>query len=315
MARVLILGVNGQDGSYLAESLLKRGHTVFGVGRDSVSRHVPSAPGFHYRHCDLPDEARLTEVIAEAEPDQAFHFAALHGAIADAFSYETQWSGMMRVNVLALHTLLEHARLRAPQMHVVYGGSCKVFPAPLRGDIDERTTMKATCLYGIGKLAARDLLAHYRRAHGVATTNLILFNHDSARRPAVFFLPIVARGLAAARLDRDHRFSVQTLDFMIDWSAADELMELVADLGDRRELDEVIMASGTTLYAREIVKRLFAEHGLDVLAHVHERKPQSDPGPHFQVRIDRLEAAVGRRPTKTIFQIVDDILQSLAHAR
>jgi nucleoside-diphosphate-sugar epimerase len=72
------------------------------------------------------------------------------------FTYEEAWRDMMRVNVFALHVLLEHARLRAADMTIVYAGSSKVFPTPLAGLIDETTEMRASCLYSVGELAARE---------------------------------------------------------------------------------------------------------------------------------------------------------------
>src|SRR5262249_7836743 len=155
MQRSLVLGVNGQDGSYLAESLLRRGHHVTGIGRDPASRYTSASTRFRYVSCDLVRFEDLARLINEIEFDFAFHFAAIHGA--DGFRYEAVWRDMMAVNVNSLHVLLEHARLKRPGMRVIYAGSCKIFPPPLAGTIDEMTPARATCLYSIGKIAGRDL--------------------------------------------------------------------------------------------------------------------------------------------------------------
>jgi GDPmannose 4,6-dehydratase len=234
--------------------------------------------------------------------------AAVHGSAG--FRYEPLVRDMMAVNVLALHTVLEHARLHAPNLRILYAGSAKVFPTPLSGAIDEDTPMRATCLYSVGKLAARDMLRLYRKAHGVSGTNLILFNHESPRRPADYLLPTLARVIDAARRDRSFRQTVRTLDFHIDWSAADELMGLAADVAELSDIEEVVMASGKTWHGRTLVRGLFERHGLVLEDHVTEQLPPSDPGPEFQVVLDRLEAAAGRRPGKTVFQIVDEMIQA-----
>jgi GDPmannose 4,6-dehydratase len=307
MSRALVLGANGQDGSYLVEALLRRGHEVVGVGRDPASRYVPAQPGFTYRGLNLADDEALVALVKSAQPDHAYHFAAVHGATGAGFTYETHWREMMRVNVLALHVLLEHARTHNPRMRVVYAGSAKIFPAPLVGDIDEATPARATCLYGVGKLASRDLLTQYRRDHGVRGSNLILFNHDSARRPRQYLVPTLAQAIARARRDPGHQIAIKTLDFRIDWSAADEFMDLVADIGTAADVSELVMASGNTVHARPQVEALFARYGLDAQAHLIEELPRHDPGPEFRVRIDRLEATA-RRPSKTVFDVVGDIL-------
>lgn len=313
MPTSLVLGVNGQDGSYLAEALLRRGHEVIGVGRSDSSRYVPPSPQFAYRSLDLRDGPALDGLLGSQPLDYAFHVAAVHGSAG--FQYEPLVRDMMAVNVLALHSVLEHARLRAPRLRVIYAGSAKIFPAPLTGPIDESTPARATCLYGIGKLAARDMLRHYRSAHGIAGANLILFNHESPRRPADYLLPTLARTIAAARLDPGYTVQIKTLDFHIDWSAADELMDIVVDIAERSDETELVLASGKTWNGRDLVTGLFQRHGLDAGRHLVETLPTSDVGPYYEVRLDRLEASVGRRPVKSVDQIVDEMLSATPEFR
>lgn len=308
MPRSLILGVNGQDGSFMAEAMLRRGHHVTGVGRDPVSRYVEPSDRFRYLPLDLRDEKALVRAVAEAEPDFAFHFAAVHGAAG--FQYEPVWRDMLAVNVSSLHVLLEHARVVAPHMRVVYAGSAKIFPTPLVGEIDETTPAASTCLYSIGKIASRDLIMQYRKNHGARATNLILFNHDSPRRPPQFILPMIAHGLAQALADPAHRFTLRTLDFRIDWSAADELCDIAADIAERSDEGEFVLASGKTWVARDAVRELFADYGLDAERHVVESVERSQPGPAFHVSLDRLRRAIGRVPKRTLREIVAEMIST-----
>jgi GDPmannose 4,6-dehydratase len=310
MPRSLVLGVNGQDGSYLAEALLKRGHEVIGCGRDEASRHVGPSAGFTYEKVDLRDLDSIAALLQRWEPTTAFHVAAVHGA--SGFEYEEAWRDMMAVNVLSLHVLLEHARVRAPAMRVVYAGSMKIFPPPLVGKIDEMTPARATCLYSIGKMASRDLIFQYREKHHIAATNLVLFNHESIRRSPAYFLPMIAETISLAKADRSFRTNVKTLDFWIDWSAAEELMDIVVDVAERCNLAEIIMASGKTWHGRSAIKDLFARHDLDFRAHIVETLPRSDPGSEFQVDIGRLVKATGRRPMQQIGEIVDHMIEAIA---
>jgi len=306
MQRSLILGVNGQDGSYLAETLLRRGHEVVGVGRDAGSRYVAPTALFRYVPFDLRDVESLPRLVYEAEPDLAFHTAAVHGAAG--FQYEGLWRDMLAVNVATLHVLLEHARTARRSLRVIYAGSAKIFPAPLSGVIDEATPARASCLYSIGKMAARELIMQYRARHGIAATNLILFNHESVRRPAQYFLPTIVRSIGKALEQPDFRFEVETLDFRVDWSAAEELMHLAADIAERCDEEELILASGSTWVGRDAAHRLFARYGLDIDRHCRQSSPRADPGPEFRVSLQRLERAIGRKPTKTIDALVDEML-------
>lgn len=306
MPKALVLGVNGQDGSYLAETLLQRGYTVTGIGRQPASRYVHDSSAFCYESLDLCNASALAALVHRERPDAAFHFAAVHGAAGS--SYETVWRELMAVNTLALHVLLDHARDRKRDMRIVYAGSSKIFPAPLTGTIDESTPYRATCLYSISKIASLELIAYYRRQHGVRASNLILFNHDSPRRPAGFFLLTVAGAIAAAMHDPAAKVELRTLDFRIDWSAGDEFMEFAADIADRAPDQDFVLASGTTWHAREAVAQMFARHGLDYRRHIVETLPRSDPGPMFEVSLNRLLQAVGRRPAKTVLDVVDEII-------
>lgn len=309
--RALVLGANGQDGSYLVESLLALGAEVVGLGRDAASRHVPEQPGYRYIQTDLRHADGLQRIFDSVTPQLCFHVAAVHGAVDAGFTYEAAWRDMMSVNVFSLHALLEHARLRAPGMHVVYAGSAKVFPAPWTGVLDENTPMQATCLYGIGKLAARDLMAHYRREHGVASTNLILFNHDSPRRPAGYFLPSIAQTIRRARQDPAHVGEVRSLSFRMDWSAADEIMAMIARAAVAGRLpDEMVVASGQTVIARDAVAGIFSHHGLAAERQLREVARPCDPGPEFRVDISRFEFAAGGRPKKSVIDILEDMLKS-----
>ena len=309
MSRSLVLGVNGQDGSYLAQTLLERGREVVGIGREAHSTFVKPSPRFRYIAADLRDTESLAALVTELAPDEAYHFAAIHGAAG--FAYEAVWRDMAAVNVLSLHVLLEHARMTAPNLRVVYAGSSKIFPAPFAGVIDEMNDVRATCLYGIGKIAARDLMAHYRAEHGVRATNLILFNHESPRRPPEFLLPTLARTIAVAKTDPDYRTTIKTLDFRVDWGAADEFMEIAADIAEKTDEAEFVLASGTTWHGREAAKHLFAMHGLDADRHLVETLEAEDPGPDFHVSLDRLQRAIGRTPQKDIGQIVAEMIASL----
>jgi GDPmannose 4,6-dehydratase len=116
MRKALVLGVNGQDGSYLAEGLLRRGYEVTGIGRQQRSRHIGPTDFFHYVIVDLSDASKLDAVLRHDDFDVVFHVAAVHGS--SGFSYEPIWRNMMEVNVLALHVLLEHARVRRPDMRI-----------------------------------------------------------------------------------------------------------------------------------------------------------------------------------------------------
>ncbi len=308
MPRALVLGVNGQDGSYLAESLLRDGYQVCGVGRQSQSRYTPAGPPFQYVNLDLANREALRMLVLDFRPEVAFHVAAIHGSAG--FIYESLFAEMMKVNTDALHVLLEHARLKNPQLRIIYANSLKIFPQPYVGEISETSRYRATCLYGISKIASLELISYYREKHGTAASNLILFNHESPRRGPSYFVPTITHALSAALKDPTAKTEIRTLDFWMDWSAADELMEIAIDIAEKAPNADYIVASGKTWHARKAVAEIFARRHLDYRNHLAERLPESDPGAPYFASIERVARAIGRRPVKTIFDIVDWILAS-----
>jgi GDPmannose 4,6-dehydratase len=281
---------------------------VVGVGRDPFSRYLTPSKGYRYAQLDVGDRDALAALLRSVPFDQAFHFAVLHGA--SDFSYEPVWDRMLTTNVASLHTLLEHARTAAPDLRVVYAGSRKIFAEPLHGVIDEATPVKATCLYSIGKVAARDLIQHYVRHHGIRATNVTLFHHESPRRQPQYLFPTIVRGILAAKEDPGHRTKVRTLDFWIDWGAAEEFMDIVADIAEQTDEPELLLASGHTWYARSAAERLFQQYGLDATQHLEEAHVTTSSGGEFEVRLDTLERAIGRTPQKRIEDIADAMIRA-----
>jgi GDPmannose 4,6-dehydratase len=309
LGRAVVLGVNGQDGSYLAETLLRRGYAVLGIGRQSRSCYVGASDRFRYLSLDLQQGGELERSIGDYDPDLAFHAAAVHGA--SGFSYEPLFRTMMAVNVLALHVLLEHARTRRHDLRVIYANSAKVFSAPVSGLLDEKSPRTAGCLYGIGKLAAAGLIEQYRQRHDIAASNLYLFNHESIRRQEGYFVPTIVRAIAAARCGGEERADIRTLSFRMDWSSASELMDIAVDIAERAPATDFVLASGRTWHAREAVEAAFRHYGLDYQDHICEVEPPCDPGPDFKVSLARLEREIGRVPTRDFLAVVREMLDEI----
>ncbi|HMK36405.1 MAG TPA: GDP-mannose 4,6-dehydratase [Desulfomonilaceae bacterium] len=303
MTKCLVLGVNGQDGSFLAEILTARGCHVWGVGKQQRSRYLSEGAYFSYVHCDLKDQERLAAVLAATVPDEIYHLAAVHGAAG--FSYEQVWGDALDVNVRTVHTILEYSRGQNRDIRVFYASSAKVFGTPLRGRISLQSQKRHDCLYSVTKLAAEYLLDYYRRVHGLHICIAYLFNHESVRRPPEYFLPRVMAVLTAALDDRDFQAEVHTLDFYCDWGCAREYMEMAADLIQSPSPQDLIFATGKTLYARDVVAQLFTAHGLDYSKHLVERHPESAAS-FFQVDIEQTIAHFGRAPRRNVLDVCHD---------
>lgn len=304
----LVLGANGQDGSYLVERLLARGHRVVGVGRQALPRpDAPDVPEYDYRPLDLNDGDALKALLDEVEPAQIFHFAAVHGA--SGFRWEDHFPSTLRVNLASVQIILEYLRREPERACLVYASSSRVFGLNLRGEVDESSPRTSReCLYALTKNAAGDMMAFYRDRYRVRAASLYLFNHDSPRRPDEYFLPRVAGAIAEIRRDPNHRVEVGSLDFHCDWGHAEDFAESAIAVAERAPDEDFVLASGRTWYARELVDQLFNHFGLDYREHVTVRY-EGEPEAPYHVKLDKLRRLLGTIPARDGLAVAIEIAE------
>jgi len=308
--RALVLGVNGQDGSYLAESLLARGWSVHGAARQTESRWLGDAIDFSYHSLDLNDLGALSALLKTLRPDFIFHMAAVHGA--SGFSYESHWQEAHAVNTLAAHAVLEYLRSDARDGAMIYASSSKAFGLELPAVVTESSPRSSTCIYSTTKNAATDLIRYYRLRHRVRASVIWTFNHESPRRGGEYFIPNIVNILASSILDPSFVGRIGTLQFAADWGDAAEYMDIVADVAERLRGEDFILASGTTWAAKEFVDALFQRYQLRSQEHLIEQQPVS-PGaspPDWHADLSALRNKLGRTPRRSILHVCDEILQS-----
>lgn len=306
--RCMVLGVNGQDGSYLAEHLLSAGHWVWGIGRQPQSKWLAAHGRYIYLPRDLSDSSGLLSLLHELRPDAIFHLAAVHGAAG--FLYEEHWIEAHQVNTLAAHAALEFLRRHRQDGVFIYASSSKVFDVPPPGIISETSARRSTCIYSTTKNAATDLIHYYRSRHSVNAGVAWTFNHESVRRGDQYFIPRIVGILARAIMSKGVQGNVATLHFWCDWGAASEYMRIVGDLAGRAPGRDFVIATGAVHWAADFVRELFARYGLRAEDHVIEQlpPPANRPGANG-VDLANLRAAIGYAPKRTIYEICDEILR------
>jgi GDPmannose 4,6-dehydratase len=287
----LVLGANGQDGTYLVRSLLRR-------GRDVVAAGVEPGPRFadhgRYAAIDLRDGTALARLLAEVKPTEVYHFAAIHKSAGGA-PYEDRFGDMLAVNVATVHVVLEQLR-RSPG-RLLYASSIKAFGEPPPARVDESTPHRSDCLYAVTKNAAYELIAYYRRVHGVPGSVIYFGNHESPLRPAEFFIPKLARAL------RGEAVSFYTLDFYCDWGSAEEYADICVDVLERAAGEDFVMGTGRCVHARELTEGLGLTNVTTTSTATNER-----PAP-YELDVSKLERLV-RRPQRRIEDVVEEIVRS-----
>jgi GDPmannose 4,6-dehydratase len=269
--RALISGITGQDGSYLAELLLRKGYEVHGLVRRSSSfstgriEHLYRDPHdadvrllLHYS--DLTDSSSLVTTLNRVQPDEVYNLGAQSHVMVSfempEFTADTTGLGTLR--------LLEAIR------HVDYGpirfyqaGSSEMFGKVVERPQSETTPFYPRSPYAVAKVFAHWMTIQYREAYDLFAVNGILFNHESPRRGPTFVTRKVTRGIAAILAGAEDKLYLGNLDARRDWGFAPEYVEAMWLMLQQPEPEDYVVATGEMHSVREFVDAAFRLVGLD----------------------------------------------------
>jgi GDPmannose 4,6-dehydratase len=280
--RALITGIDGQDGSYLAESLVADGYDVTGMVREARARETPALARVRSQLAfvtgDLLDRESLRRAVQEARPDELYHLAAPTFVPA---SWEDP-SETLSAIATATATVLAAARARSETMRVWVSTSSEVFGDAGESPQHERSPMRPRTPYGVAKLAAHGLVGAMREHHGLFACSGITFNHESPRRPPHFVSRKVTRAAAAIRLGLENELVLGDLSAIRDWSHADDVMRAARLALAHDAPGDYVVASGIGRTVEDLVDVAFGHAGLDPSAYVRVdsdlvRAPEATP--------------------------------------
>ncbi|NBQ97011.1 MAG: GDP-mannose 4,6-dehydratase [Microbacteriaceae bacterium] len=270
MSRVaFIVGITGQDGSYLAELLLGKGYEVHGLIRRSSSfntsriDHIYQAPQgenqrlfLHYG--DLTDGSRLVSLIGKIQPDEVYNLGA-QSHVRVSFD-EPEFTG--DVTGVGSTRLLEAVRLMSPHSKFYQASSSEMFgatPPPQNED----TPFYPRSPYGAAKVYSYWMTRNYREAYGMFAVNGILFNHESPRRGETFVTRKITRAVARIAAGNQDKLFLGNLDAIRDWGYAPEYVEGMWRMLQADKPTDFVLATGVACTVREFVEHSFARVGLD----------------------------------------------------
>jgi GDPmannose 4,6-dehydratase len=260
--RALILGITGQDGSYLAELLAGRGYEVTGMVRRPGQESHPNLAGVRDRVTlvpgDMGDERRLAELVAAVRPREIYNVASpstLAAAWADPL-------GCARETALAVTALLEAIVAVDPSIRLVQASSAQVFGDPDESPQHEGTSRRPNEPYGAAKAHADAMIAAYRDRHGAHASSAILFNHESPRRRPAYVTRKVTRAAAAIALGHEERLVLGDLEAVRDWSFAGDIVEAMWRMAQADAPADYVLASGVGRTVGDLVDTAFAAAGV-----------------------------------------------------
>lgn len=266
----LIVGLFGQDGTYLARHLLRSGFAVHGTSRDpgSAPREVLKALGLDGRveiHALTPVDCNsLSKIIERVRPT---HIYNLSGQSSVGLSFERPVESMESI-VLSTLNFLEALRKGRSDTRFYNAGSSEVFGDTLMAPATEDTPFRPKSPYGVAKAAAVSLVKNYREGYGLFACSGILFNHESPLRPVQFFTRKVTA--AASRIARgsNERLRLGDLSPRRDFGWAPEYVEAMYDMMQQSTPEDFVIATGQPHSLEQFVAAAFLAVGLDWRDHV-----------------------------------------------
>ena len=308
----LITGVTGQDGSYLAELLLREGYRVVGMTRrtstDVHERIQHLVDDIEFVSGDLLDQSSMTSIVSRVKPDEVYNLAA------QSF-VPTSWDQPVltgEFTALGVTRVLEAVRTVNPAIRFYQASSSEMFGKVQAVPQGEDTPFYPRSPYGVAKLYGHWITINYRESYDLFAVSGILFNHESMRRGKEFVTRKITDGVARIKLGLAKELRLGNLDARRDWGFAGDYVRAMWLMLQQTTPDDYVVATGETRSVGEFVRAAFANVDLD-----WERYVVVDPRFYRPAEVDLLvgdptkaKTVLGWEPEYSFDRLVETMVQA-----
>jgi GDPmannose 4,6-dehydratase len=315
MKKAVITGINGQDGSYLAEFLLEKGYDVHGImKRNSVSEtqairveHISDKITLHYG--DITDLSSLIRIFSEVQPNEIYNLAAQsHVRISfDEPIYTSQATGVGALNVI------EAVRLLKLNSKIYQASSSEMFGNNIDDDGYQRETTRMIPVspYGVSKLFAHNMGINYRHSYNMFISNGILFNHESPRRGTNFVTNKVCKEAVKIKLGLTDKLKLGNLDATRDWGHAKDYVEAMWLILQQESPEDFVCSTGVSHSVKDLVIYVFEKLELNWSNYISTDKKYLRPEELNDLKGDstKLRSLTGWKPKYTFETMLDEMVE------
>ena len=265
--KALITGITGQDGSYLAEFLLKKKYRVHGIIRrialeDETHRlwRIKKIKNNIQLHAaSLESYASLVKIIQKIKPDELYHLGAQ--SFVD-YSFKDEFS-TLNTNINGTHYLLSALKDFSPKTKFYFAGSSEMFGKVKHSPQHENTPFHPRSAYGISKVTGYDLTRNYREAYKLFCCTGILFNHESPRRGFEFVTRKISHAVARIKLGLQSELKLGNMDAYRDWDHAKDYVEAMWLMLQKKKPADFVIGTGQKHSVRQFANTAFSIAGLN----------------------------------------------------
>jgi len=309
-----ITGINGQDGSYLAEYLLTLGYEVHGmVRRNSMSENQDSRVAhlegkIHTHYGDLLDESSIDRTLVQVKPDEIYNIGAQsHVRISFDMPQFT-----VKTNALGVLNMLESYRRICPEAKFYQASSSEMFGNSVDEDGFQRETtpMHPVSPYGCSKMFGYSIVKNYRNSYKLFATNGILFNHESPRRGSNFVTNKVVKTAVQIYLGLAKKLELGNLDSFRDWGHSKDYVRAMHMIINHSEADDFVVSTMETHSVRQMTKYVFTKLGMNYEDFVVQNKIFMRPEELKYLKGDstKTRTILGWKPEYTFEGMLDEMV-------
>jgi GDPmannose 4,6-dehydratase len=314
--RAFITGINGQDGSYLAELLIEKDYEVYGiVRRNSIAEHQESridhlvGKGVETSYGDLLDVSSLERMLATIKPDEIYNIGAQsHVRISFDIPQFT-----VQTNALGVLNILEAFKYHCPNSRFYQASSSEMFGRSVDEDGYQRETtkMEPSSPYGCAKVFGYNIVRHYRFAHKLFAVNGILFNHESPRRGSNFVTNKVVKAAVRIKMGLQDKLPLGNLDSYRDWGHSKDYVRAMHMILNHTEPDDFVCATGISRSVGDMCEYVFNQLDLDYKDYVtqDERFMRAEELKYLKGDATKLRMTFGWEPEYTFETMMDEMIE------
>ena len=310
MKKAFITGITGQDGSYLAESLLEKGYKVYGLTRRTSTQNFARIESIIHNENlelvsgDLVDQHSITNALNDIKPDEIYNLAA-QSFVKDSWSQPVLTGEFTGIGVTRV---LEAMRLACPEAKFYQASSSEMFGKVQEVPQNEDTPFYPRSPYGVAKVYGHWITVNYRESFDMFAVSGILFNHESPRRGLEFVTRKIANGVARVKLGKQSHIELGNLDAKRDWGYAKDYVEAMWLMLQQDNPEDFVIATGETHSVQEFLELSCEAAGIEDWQAIYKHNPAYDRPAEVDLLIGNPEKAqrqLGWKPSVTFKELVD----------